>query len=655
MILGVDVGGTFTDACWWDGHSLSVAKTSSTPDQSDGVIDAASELAAGTTPSTFVHGTTVATNALLERRGARTALVCDDGLDDVLEIGRQDRPSLYDPFADRTEPLVAADRRFGVPGRAGPSGGAVPSDTEIERVVAAVADSGAEAVAVSLLYSFVDAAPETAIAAALGRLGIPVSRSSAVANEFREFERTSTTVVNAFLTPEMDRYLAHLGERAASAGLGTDVLVMRSSGGPMSLPAARALPVAALLSGPAGGVVASATLGALLGDRRLISFDMGGTSTDVCRIDEGEPEVGYERRIDGLPVRVPTVAIHTVGAGGGSIGWADAGGALRVGPRSAGALPGPAAYGRGGIEPAVTDANLALGRIPSDARLAGRVALDVELAHAALARLGEVLGLPAAEVATGMVEVVEAHMERAVRAVSVEEGADPRPARLVAFGGAGGLHATALARRLEMRGVVVPPHAGVFSALGLLLAAPRHDEARSVFLDGTQAGLDGAVEAVLGDAREGLAGLGGSADEVLAVVDVRYRGQAHETTVPYAVGEGWDVLADRFHDRHHERNGFARRDDPIEVVTVRAVATAAPALTWDDLPEHRPHGQRALGDRVVVVGGSARTVPFVNRAGLGAGDEVVGPAVVVEGEATTLLHPGDRATVHPTGALEVEW
>jgi N-methylhydantoinase A len=424
----------------------------------------------------------------------------------------------------------------------------------------------------------------------------------------------------------------------------------------MTLAAARALPVAALLSGPAGGVVASAALGAVLGDTRLISFDMGGTSTDVCRIDGGDPEVGYERVIDGLPVRVPTVAIHTVGAGGGSIGWADTGGALRVGPRSAGATPGPAAYGRGGGEPAVTDANLVLGRIPGDARLAGRVALDVGLSRAALARLGEAVGLDVVGVATGMIEVVEAHMERAVRAVSVEEGADPRPARLVAFGGAGGLHATALARRLEMRGVVVPPHAGVFSALGLLLAPPRHDTARSVLLDDADAtGLDRAVRAVMDDARDGLAALGGSAEVVEAFVDVRYRGQAHETTVPYRPAEGWTALEDRFHDRHHDRNGFARRGDPIEVVTVRAVASADPALRWGDLPEHRPQGTRDLGERSVVFDGVARSVRFFDRAALGPGDEVVGPAVVVEGEATTLLHPGDRATVHPTGALEVEW
>jgi N-methylhydantoinase A len=655
-MLGVDVGGTFTDACWWDGVRLTVAKVSSTPDQSDGVIDAASALSGGTTPSGFVHGTTVATNALLERRGARTALVCDDGLDDVIEIGRQDRPSLYDPFADRPEPLVPARRRFGLAGRAGASGGAIPAADEVDRIVRAVAESGAEAAAVSLLYAFLDDSRERAVADALGRLGIPVSRSSAVANEFREFERASTTVVNAFLTPEMDRYLAHLDDRVASAGLGDAVLVMRSSGGPMTLAAARALPVAALLSGPAGGVVASAALGAVLGDTRLISFDMGGTSTDVCRIDGGDPEVGYERVIDGLPVRVPTVAIHTVGAGGGSIGWADTGGALRVGPRSAGATPGPAAYGRGGGEPAVTDANLVLGRIPGDARLAGRVALDVGLSRAALARLGEAVGLDVVGVATGMIEVVEAHMERAVRAVSVEEGADPRPARLVAFGGAGGLHATALARRLEMRGVVVPPHAGVFSALGLLLAPPRHDTARSVLLDDADAtGLDRAVRAVMDDARDGLAALGGSAEVVEAFVDVRYRGQAHETTVPYRPAEGWTALEDRFHDRHHDRNGFARRGDPIEVVTVRAVASAEPALRWGDLPEHRPQGTRDLGERSVVFDGVARSVRFFDRAALGPGDEVVGPAVVVEGEATTLLHPGDRATVHPTGALEVEW
>lgn len=650
MSLGVDVGGTFTDLAHWDGSTLRVGKTSSTPEQSEGVVAGALDLLEGSSVSSFLHGTTVATNALLERRGARTALVTDEGLADVVAIGRQDRPSLYDSFEDRAEPIVPADLRFTVPARA-----SVGAD-DLADLLVRIDEGGAEAVAISLLYAFLDPSREEAIAEALAPLGVPVSRSSVVANEFREFERSSTTTLNAFLTPEMSRYLERLADRTREAGLPDDVLVMRSSGGLMGLAGASALPVAALLSGPAGGVVATAALGTALGDDRLISFDMGGTSTDVCRIEGGVPEQSFERWIGGLPVRTPSVAVHTVGAGGGSIGWADPGGALRVGPRSAGAFPGPASYGRGGTEAAVTDANLALGRIPADARLAGSVPLDRDAALGALHRLGTQLGLGPVETAEGIVEVVEAHMERAVRTVSVEEGADPRPARLVAFGGAGGLHAAALARRLEMRGVVVPPFAGVFSAVGLLLAPPRHDAAASVHLDDhDETALDRAVESVAREAERGLRGMGVPPEATVTSVDVRYRGQAHETSVRYDVGAGWAALAGDFHRRHKARNGFARPDDPIEVVTVRASAVGTPAMQWTDLPEVRPDGDADGGMVEVHLEGVTQEVRRVRRAGLGPGDVVEGPAIVVEGEATTLLAPGDRAIVHESGALEVSW
>ncbi len=656
MTLGIDVGGTFTDVARWDGRRLTVAKTSTTTDQADGVVTGATRVLADGPDPLLVHGTTVATNALLERRGARTALVTDAGMVDVVAIGRQDRPSLYDSFADRAEPLVPPSRRFALAGRARVDQSSRPAPAELAELAAMVADVAPEAVAVACLYPFLDPTREAAVAEALAGLGVPVSRSSEVANEFREFERTATTVLNAFLAPEVARYLSHLAVRAADEGLPPHVLVMRSSGGLMGLDAAMALPVAALLSGPAGGVVASAALGAALGDDRLISFDMGGTSTDVCRIEGAVPEVAYERWIGGFPVRTPAVAVHTVGAGGGSLGWVDPGGALRVGPRSAGAHPGPAAYGRGGAEPTVTDANVVLGRLPGDLTLGDAVALDADAARTALGRLGDALGLGPVAVAEGMLEVVEATMERAIRAVSVEEGADPRPARLVAFGGAGGLHATALARRLEMAGVVIPPHAGVFSAVGLLLAPPREDAARSVAIgEGDAAALDRALEEVLVEARAGLAAMGPRPAAAETVVDVRYRGQSHETPVPHRPGDGWDRLAERFHARHRERNGFARPEDPIEVVTVRAVATAPPAMTWDDLPVVEPRGPRELGARPVRIDGADREVPLVARRGLGPGERLVGPAVVVEGEATTLLGPDEVAVVHPSGALEVSW
>ncbi|MFQ5948530.1 MAG: hydantoinase/oxoprolinase family protein, partial [Acidimicrobiia bacterium] len=357
------------------------------------------------------------------------------------------------------------------------------------------------------------------------------------------------------------------------------------------------------------------------------------------------------------PCRLPAVAIHTVGAGGGSVGWVDAGGALRVGPRSAGATPGPACYGKGGREPAVTDANLMLGRLDPEVRLAGSLPVRLEAARATLGRVGEHLGLTPEAVAMGMVEVVETVMFRAVRRVSVEEGSDPRRAVLVAFGGAGGMHATALARRLDMAGVVVPPFAGVFSALGLLLSPPRADAARTVLLTRDRSsGLDGAVAGVAAQAEAELRGFGSGAPRaVTTLVDARYRGQSPETAVRYRPGDGWDALEASFHEAHRIRNGFARPGDPVEAVTVRAEAVGEPALRWGELPEITPRGQSRQGDRQVLTGDGPVTAGVWWRPGLGPGDEVVGPAVIEEPEATTYLAAGETATVHPSGTLQVEW
>ena len=647
MSLGVDVGGTFTDLVWWDGQRLRVAKTSTTADQSQGVVSGAEDLLGGVTVPAMLHGTTAATNALLQRAGARVVLVTDEGFEDVIEIGRQHRPSLYDPFADRPPPLVSRGHRVGV-----------APDLDPGDLARWVAELEPEAVAVSLLRAFADPAREEALAGAVAALSpsLPVSISSLVAPEFREFERTSTVVLTAYLRPQVDQYLTRLQQRVVGE-LAARLLVMRSNGGTSSAADAARLAAGLLLSGPAGGVVAAAALAAGLGLDRVVSFDMGGTSTDVCRVEDGEPEVGYEREVDGYVCRLPSLAVHTVGAGGGSVGWRDAGGSLRVGPRSAGARPGPAAYGRGGDEPTVTDADLLLGRLDASGRLGGSVSLSPSLAAEALGRLGGELGLGVREVAGGMVEVVEAHMERAVRRVSVEEGADPREAALVAFGGAGGLHAVSLARRLEMAGVVLAPYAGVFSALGLLLAPPREDRARSVLYTREDAHLlDGAVEEVRQGAATGLVGLTGSSPtRVESLVDVRYLGQSHETTVEYRPGEGWQELTERFHASHRRRNGFARPGDPVEAVTVRAVAFGSPVLSWSQLPEHRPEGEARRSRRQVWVGDVALSAEVWWRPGMAAGDEVVGPAVIEDVDSTAFLGPGERGRMHPSGALLVEW
>ena len=628
MIVGVDVGGTFTDVVAFDGSKVRTAKVATTRDQSEAVLAGALELA--DSAESLLLGTTIATNLLLERKGARVALITDPGFEDVIEIGRQDRPSLYDPFADRPKPLVDRAHRF---------------------VDAEQLGSDVESVAVCLLHSYRDESAEAEVAAAIPLDDLHISLSSQVAPEFREFERTSTTVLNAYLAPMIDRSLAGLDRRVRDLGYTDEVLVMRSSGGVMTLAEARRLPTAILLSGPAGGAIAAGALGALMGLDNVISFDMGGTSTDVCRIEGGKPEVTYERAIDGYVCRMPSAAIHAVGAGGGSVGWVDSGGALRVGPQSAGADPGPACYGRGGHEATVTDAHVALGRIGPQVSLGGSLEIDPDSSLTALRGLGLPIGLNATGAALGIIRIVEETMAGAVRTVSIEQGADPRLSWLVAFGGAGGLHATALARSLEMPGVLVPPHGGVFSALGLLLSPPRVDLARGVLITtDTKDSLDAIVTEVAKTAHELLAD-----GTVETLCDARYLGQAHELTVPYEAGNGWSALADRFHRLHHERNGFSRPGDPVEVVAVRAAATGHPAMRMEDLPESRPTESLESEGREVITDDGSLSATVWNRSALGPGDRISGPAIVEEPEATTYIAPGEHAVVQEIGTLEITW
>jgi N-methylhydantoinase A len=559
-ILGVDVGGTFTDAVLLENGRVSTGKVLTAPRQEESVL-AAARAAGATEVERFAHGTTVATNALLERKGARTAFVTNAGFEHLLHLRRQTRAQLYRPCADWPEPLVPLDRCHGVRGRMGPEGELEPLD------VASLPHVDADAVAVCLLHAYRDARHEQEVAQELRRR-LPQARivaSHEVAPEFREYERASTTAADAYLGPVVSRYLEALTEACAGAGF-PEPLVMRSSGGVATPEEAAAHPAAILVSGPAAGVVGASRIAAFAGIDDAIAFDMGGTSTDVCLIAGGRAERASERAIGGLPIRVPTVDLHTVGAGGGSIVWRDAGGALRVGPRSAGANPGPACYGRGGTEPTVTDANLLLGRVPR--RLAGGVELDTAAAQDALAGID-----PAA-----VVDVVNAEMLQALRLVSVERGHDPSGFALVAFGGAGPLHACELAEQLGMSTVLVPEVAGVLSALGLVAADERRDTVRSYLV-------------ALADAgelpREGEA-------------DLRYAGQSFELTVPLQ-GD----LAGAFHRAHEEQYGFAERERAIELVAVRtADVRSGPEL---QLPRLEP--TRVTGPAVVELPGSTCWVP----------------------------------------------
>lgn len=606
-IIGVDVGGTFTDVVVLDEGVLTGRKVPTTPDQSDGVAEAV----AGPVDAVFLHGTTAATNTLLEGRGADVALLTDEGFEDLIEIGRQDRPSLYDSAVDRPEPLVPRHRRCSDPANVG----------------------DAEIVAVALLDSYQDPEAERTLARALS---VPAVLSSVVSPEFREYERLATTVLSAYLTPSVARYLTSLDTRLAMSTR----LVMTSAGGLVPFGEASGLAGRLVLSGPAGGAVAAAAVGSHHGHDQVISFDMGGTSTDVCRISSGVLAVGSGHPVAGRVNRVPSVPIRTIGAGGGSVAWLDEGEALRVGPRSAGANPGPAVYGLGGLELTVTDANVLAGHIPTDLTLGGSVVLDVEAGRTAAERLADEAGLEVDRVLSGVLEVVDAHMERALRAVSVEEGTDPREAVLVAFGGAGGLHASRLARRLGMGQVLVPPDSGVFSALGLLLATPRADTARTVMLAAGDDRLAPCLKMATQDASERFSTMFGHHPVSTTVTaDMRYVGQSHELEV--AATDSWEVVSARFHQVHRERFGFDRPTEPVEMVNVRAVATGTPPITWSDLPA-RSKTSTPIGESGVW-----------RRDSLPAGFVTTGPGVVVEDNSATLLEVGDQLAVLEDGTLEI--
>ncbi len=606
-IVGVDVGGTFTDVVVVDGSEVRTWKTPTTDDQSVGVSEALSDVDA----DVFLHGTTAATNTLLESRGADVNLLTDPGFEDLIEIGRQDRPSLYDSFLDRPEPLVPRRRRLDSP-------------QSIE---------GGEIVAVCLLGSYRDDASERRLAEQV--VDLPTVLSADVSPEFREYERVATTVLTAYLTPSVSEYLAGLDR---SVAIDTR-LVMTSAGGLIPFGEAGSNAGRLALSGPAGGAVAAAAVGQHHGYRSVISFDMGGTSTDVARITGGAANAGAGHRVAGRVNRVPSIPIKTIGAGGGSVAWVDPGGAPRVGPRSAGANPGPAVYGRGGRELTVTDANVLLGHIPPTLSLGGTVALDIEAGKAAATTLASRVGLDVDHVVAGVIEIVDAHMERALRSVTVEEGSDPRESVLVAFGGAGALHATRLARRLGMKKVLVPPHSGVLSALGLLMATPRADSVQTVMLsEGTQ-GLTEQLARVGHEAGGRYQSMfGAECGDIRLTLDVRYIGQSHELEITGS--DQWVDVVDRFHVAHAERFGF-KRDERVEVVNVRAVASGKAPLDWSALPEVGPS---------VPVGSDG----VWSRATLPAGFEVEGRAVVVEDTSATLLEEGDRMVVLGDGTLEVE-
>jgi len=654
MLLGVDVGGTFTDAVLLDGGAVHTAKVPTTPrEESAGVMRAVEAVqrqagAASSDVDVFAHGMTVGTNALLEERGARTALVATAGFADLLEIGRQDRPDLYRLCTPKPEPLVGPEMKFEAAERVGPAGIVEPlGEGEPERLAAAIEASGAESVAVCLLFSYLDPDHERAIASHLReRLpGVHVSASHEVLPRFREYERCSTTVIDAYLSPLLGRYLGRLGEAASDAGL-PQPLVMSSAGGVAPAEEAARSGAWSVLSGPAGGAVGAGLLAEVSGDGNALGFDMGGTSCDVCVIEDGEVRRTDSREIGGRPIQLPMVDVHTVGAGGGSTGWRDSGGALRVGPQSAGASPGPACYGRGGDEPTVTDANLMLGHLAGDSQLAGGVELDGGAAERAVAELGRSLGLDPLETASGILRVANQEMVRALRVVTVERGVDPRGFALLPFGGAGPMHAAAIAEELGIERILCPRAGGVLSALGLCASERRRDTARTVMLSGdelTAERIAAEVAAMVGETGAGLE----EKAQPRVTYKLRYSGQAFELPVPGPVDPDPAELVAGFEQAHEERYGHRDPDGEVVLVDVElAMVIRGPAPQ----PEAAGKGPLERASRRVHFDGEWVETPVL-RGEPGAGTEAEGPVVFELPEATFVVPPGWTTRVDEHGTI----
>ncbi|MBI4612405.1 MAG: hydantoinase/oxoprolinase family protein [Planctomycetes bacterium] len=643
--IGVDTGGTFTDLVCLRNGRLEVHKVPSTPDDpSRAIALGLARWADGLAGAEVVHGSTVGTNALLERKGAIVALLATAGFEDVLAIGRQDRPALYDLGVSREEPLVPEERRLGVRERTLFDGSVLAplAPAEVERAVERLRSiPGLESVAISLLHSYANPEHERRLAEAAAPLGLHLSVSSEILPEHREYERTATTVANAYLGPVMDRYLSRL----AAAVPVRRLWVMHSGGGLLSVEAAGRYAARTALSGPAGGVLGGAAAARAAGFAGAITFDMGGTSTDASLV-RGGPSTTTEAVVAGLPIRFPMLDVHTVGAGGGSIASLDAGGALRVGPESAGAVPGPMCYGRGGARPTVTDANLYLGRLVPDRFLGGRMRLDPDAARLGIEALATEAGIEAERLARGILAVACARMERAIRAISVERGHDPRDFCLVAFGGAGPMHACELAGALAIPVVLVPPEPGALSARGMLAADVVKDYSRSWLgrtRDADPRELETSFQEMEDRARREMAadGVGPERLVVERSLDLRYEGQSYELSVP----AGPDAPG-RFHALHRERYGHAHEGWETELVLLRVRAVGR-TLFPEPVPESEGSSDSSgarLGSCRAVFKEPADAVLY-DREGLRPGHRFQGPAIVVEMSATTVVPPGWTARV----------
>ena len=650
LIIGVDTGGTFTDFIWRDGDQGGEYKLLSTPANPAEAVLAGIQHIANDRSYTLVHGSTVATNAILEKRGALTALITNQNFEDVIEIARQNRGELYNFFYRKNPPLIPRELRFGLPGRVNQAGEIIAdlTETDIETLLEPLATAQVESIAVSLLFSFTNPEHELKVRKVLSQLGIPISLSHETLSEFREYERTSTTVINAYVSPKMRRYITFLSERIGSQPF----RIMQSNGGSISAETAMRESVRTILSGPAGGAVGAFELGKIAGFPRLITFDMGGTSTDVALIDTTLP-LTMESSIADYPVKVPMIDINTVGAGGGSIATIDRGGSLKVGPESAGADPGPICYGKG-TEITVTDANLFLGRLIPDHFLGGAMSLDLSALNSHFETLAQQLDLSPTELAEGVLNVANTTMERAIKVISVERGFDPREFTLFSFGGAGGLHAAYLARDLNMSQVFIPCNPGILSAAGMLMSDVIKDYSQTVMLSENEI-VHETLELHLSPLKvrghEDLQEEGVAAEriELEPYLDMRYQGQSYEIMVPFELD-----FREKFHRLHEKTYGYCNQDKAIEVVNVRVRALGKPEKP--EFPKMPFSGEKLsaealLDEREVVFDGISERTRIIRRNKLQNGNLFTGPAILIEYSSTLVIPPFASGRVDEFGNI----
>lgn len=641
--IGIDTGGTFTDFVFFDGVQLEMHKVPSTPEDPSraivqGIIDI---IGKDLDDLDIVHGTTVATNALLERKGARIALITTRGFEDVIQIGRQNRGELYNIFWESPVPLVEESMRFGLNERTTFEGKVIQrvKKSELLSLINKIKKSKAEGIAICFLHSYANPKNEESAERALKSLGIPISVSSRILPEFREFERTSTVAANSYLLPKVKTYMDSLSHKLPTA----DISVMQSNGGVISPEQAALEPVRIILSGPAGGVVGAAKVAELAGYKKIITYDMGGTSTDIALCEDG-PKFTTETVIDGVPIKIPMIDIATIGAGGGSIASIDSGGALKVGPQSAGAEPGPACYGKGSY-PTVTDANLVLGRIKPEAFLGGRMKIYPRKSLSALKKLSNKMKLSVEELAEGIIKVANANMERALRVISIGKGYDPREFAMVSFGGAGGLHACELAQAMEINSVIFPKDPGVLSALGMLTADMFKDYSLTVFLDQEETN-----QQVLEDAYSLLEQKASEDFELNKIkfkrfLDIRYKRQSHEITVPY----GKNFIS-AFHREHKKRYGYSKTSSEVEVITLRLRAITKKQNLNIPYAQNKTNSIRSLKEKIVFSGKNINAKVF-ERKFFYSGYKFEGPSIILEDSSTIFIPPGYKCTVDKWGNI----